>query len=54
LQQRLTDLQSELDQEIAGVQRGSDASTIELQTLTLKPRKSDTVVTKVSLLWVPA
>lgn len=51
LQQRATDLQAGLAQEIAGVQAQFDPAAVTLETITIKPRKSDTVVSEVAIVW---
>jgi hypothetical protein len=49
--QRLADLQAELEQEIATVQGELDPSVIAFDNIEVKPRKTDTVVSEVALLW---
>jgi hypothetical protein len=51
IQQRFTDLQAELEQEIAKVQGELDPSAIALDSVEVKPRKTDTVVSEVALVW---
>ncbi len=51
VQQRLTDLQSELETEIARVQGELDPAAIAFTSAAAKPRKSDTVVSEVALVW---
>lgn len=49
--QRLADLQIELEQEIAKIQGELDPAAIALITQAVKPRKTDTVVSEVALVW---
>jgi hypothetical protein len=51
IQQRLTDLQAELESEIAKVQGELDPAAIALDSIDVKPRKTDTVVSEVALVW---
>ncbi|MGC3981765.1 MAG: hypothetical protein QM808_10920 [Steroidobacteraceae bacterium] len=51
VQQRLTDLQAELEQEVAKVQGELDPAVIALESIEVKPRKSDTAVSEVALVW---
>ena len=51
LEQRLQDLQNELEQEVAKLKSEFDPQTIELERLAVKPRKADTKVTTVALVW---
>lgn len=51
LQQRFADLQAELEQEIAQVHSELDPSAVDLEAVTIKPRKSDTVVEEIGMLW---
>lgn len=51
LQQRLNDLQAELEQEIARVQGECDPAAAKLDALSIKPRKSDTVISEVAVVW---
>ena len=51
IKQRMTDLQAELEQEIAKLQGELDPAAIELDNIEVKPRKTDTVVSEVALLW---
>jgi fermentation-respiration switch protein FrsA (DUF1100 family) len=52
LQQRHDDLARELADELAVLDRGLDAQTIELTLETIAPRKLDIAVTPVQLLWI--
>ncbi len=49
--QRLADLQSQFDAEVAAVAARVDRTSIE--TVTVRPRKSDLSVEEVVLLWMP-
>jgi hypothetical protein len=51
IQQRLADLQAELETEIAKVQGELDPAAIALESIDVKPRKTDTVVSEVALVW---
>ena len=51
VQQRLADLQAELEQEIARVQGELDPAAITLTRIEVKPRKTDTVISEVALVW---
>ncbi|MEQ1579029.1 MAG: DUF87 domain-containing protein [Steroidobacteraceae bacterium] len=50
--QQLTDLQSELELEIGKLQGELDPSVIDVETISVKVRKSDTSVTPAALVWV--
>jgi hypothetical protein len=52
-QQKLNDLHQELDAEISKLTTTADPSSIDLETITIRPRKSDISVEKVALLWWP-
>jgi hypothetical protein len=51
VQQRLSDLQAELETEIAKVQGELDPAAIALDSVAVKPRKTDTLVSEVALVW---
>ncbi len=51
VQQRFADLQAELETEIAKVQAELDPVAIALVSIEVKPRKTDTVVSEVALVW---
>lgn len=51
IQQRLMDMQAELEQEIARVQGELDPTAIALDSIEVKPRKTDTVVSEVAVVW---
>lgn len=44
-------LQAELEQEIARVQGELDPAAVALTSIEVKPRKTDTVVSEVALVW---
>ncbi len=50
-QQRFADLQAELETEIAKIHGELDPSAIALESIEVKPRKTDTVVSEVALVW---
>jgi len=50
--QRLSDLQNELELEIGKLQGELDPSVIDVETISVKARKSDTSVTPAALVWV--
>ncbi|MND03616.1 hypothetical protein D3C83_235340 [compost metagenome] len=52
LQQRLADLQAELESETARLQGELDPAAAAIETTSIKPRKSETTATSVSLVWV--
>ena len=47
----MTDLQTELEGEIARVQSQFDPAAVALETVAVKARKSDTVVEEVAVVW---
>ncbi|MBZ5637734.1 MAG: ATP-binding protein [Acidobacteriia bacterium] len=51
LRQRLLDLQSEFDGEVAALAAGGDRAAVE--KVAVRPRKSDLIVEQVLLLWLP-
>ncbi len=53
LQQRLTDLQTELDQEIALIDQQTDPMQQRLEVSAMRPKKSDIDVRFTALLWLP-
>jgi len=53
LQQRLTDLQAELENETARLQGELDPSAVSIETTSIKPRKAETTATALSVVWVP-
>ncbi len=52
--QRLADLQGELDLEIGRLQGEFDPAVVTIETVAIKPRKSDTSVTPAALAWIAA
>jgi hypothetical protein len=53
VQARLSELEAECAAAVAELERGLDPLTVELREVELAPRKSDTQVGRVSLLWTP-
>jgi hypothetical protein len=53
IQQRLNDLQSQFDQEVAALQADVDPSHLDVQKTQIRPRKSDISVGTVGLCWIP-
>jgi hypothetical protein len=53
VEQQIRDLDAELQSELAAAEAASDPATEKLETLTLRPKKSDITVRKVALLWRP-
>jgi hypothetical protein len=51
IQQRFTDLQAELESEIAKAQGELDPTAVALSSIEIKARKTDTVVSEVALVW---
>ncbi|MES1196489.1 MAG: ATP-binding protein, partial [Steroidobacter sp.] len=51
VQQHLDDLQAELAQQIATAQGQFDPAAVAIDTVKVKPRKADTVVSEVALVW---
>jgi len=51
IQQRLNDLQAQLEQDVASIQGKLDPAAMTLDSVSVKPRKTDTVVSEVALLW---
>jgi hypothetical protein len=54
IEQRLADLEREFQQETAAIQSAADAQTMPLETLEIRPKKTDISITRVALVWVPA
>jgi hypothetical protein len=54
LLQEQTDLDAELQSEIAALRASHDPQTVELEKIAIPPRKSDLTITKLALAWVPA
>ncbi len=53
LQQRLTALEQEFEQETAGLQAQFDPSSAAIEKATVRPRKSDISIGAVGLAWIP-
>ena len=53
LQQRLSDLQSELEMEVSRLRGELDPATVPIEQTSVKPRKTDIDVRTVALLWTP-
>lgn len=53
LQQRLADLQAELENETARLQGKFDPAAVDIETTSIKPRKSDTAAVSLGVVWVP-
>jgi hypothetical protein len=54
LQQRLTEMQSELEAEISRLRSELDPATVAIEQTSVKPRKTDIDVRTIALLWVPS
>jgi hypothetical protein len=52
IQQRYVDLQAEFEGEVDAIETNLAADRLELETLEIKPRKSDINVTRVALAWL--
>lgn len=52
LTRRLADLENELDQEIGRLQGELDPAAVEIETVNIKPRKTDISVSPTVLVWV--
>jgi hypothetical protein len=50
---QLAELNAEFERELAGVDAAPDASALELQTVSLKPRKTNIKVRALVLAWMP-
>lgn len=53
LQQRLADLQAELEQETARLQGELDPAAVAIETTAIKPRKSETTTVSLGVVWAP-
>ena len=53
IQKQLKDLQDRFDAEVAALQSKTDPMTEELQTLAVRPKKSDISVQLLALVWSP-
>jgi hypothetical protein len=54
IQQRLTEMQNELESEVSRLRSELDPTTVAIDQTTVKPRKTDIDVRTVALLWVPS
>lgn len=53
IQQRLNDMQDELEAEVSRLRNELDPATVHIEQTSVKPRKTDIDVRTVALLWVP-
>ena len=53
IDQQIQDLDAELQSEIAAATASADPATEKLETLTLRPKKTDITVRKLALVWLP-
>ncbi|NLF21873.1 MAG: ATP-binding protein [Lentisphaerae bacterium] len=53
LQERLNDMQQQFDAEVAALQEVAAPGTLDIETRTVRPRKSDITVGTVGLCWTP-
>lgn len=53
LQQRLADLQTELESEVSRLRSELDPATVAIEQTSVKPRKTDIDIRTVALLWTP-
>jgi hypothetical protein len=53
IQQQMQDLDGELQGELAASQAATDPATEKLETVSLRPKKSDITVRRVALVWIP-
>ncbi|MBL8267136.1 ATP-binding protein [Steroidobacter sp.] len=53
IEQRLTDMQSELEAEVARLRNDLDPANVTIEQTSVKPRKTDIDVKTVALVWVP-
>jgi hypothetical protein len=53
LQQRLTEMQSELEAEVSQLRSELDPATVTIEHMSVKPRKTDIDIRTVALLWMP-
>jgi hypothetical protein len=53
LQQRLTDLQAELESETTRLRGELDPAAVAIDTVQVKARKSETTTTSVAVVWMP-
>ena len=53
IDQQIQDLDAELQSELAAAATSADPATEKLETLTLRPKKTDITVRKLALVWLP-
>jgi hypothetical protein len=53
VQQQIQDLDGELQSELAASEAAADPATEKLETVSLRPKKSDITVRRVALVWIP-
>jgi hypothetical protein len=53
LQQQLADLQAEVEEQVRATQAAADPAALPVEEVAVPPRKADTVVERVLLVWVP-
>jgi hypothetical protein len=53
VQQQLQELDAQLQGELAASQAATEPATERLETVTLRPKKTDVTVRRVALLWRP-
>ena len=53
IQQQIQDLDDELQRELTAAQAAADPATEKLETLSLRPKKADVTVRRVTLVWIP-
>jgi hypothetical protein len=53
LRQDLAALQSQVESEVTTIQRGADAASLPLESVVVRPKKSDVQVGQVLLVWTP-
>ena len=53
IDQQIQDLDGELQSELAAAAAAADPATEKLETLTLRPKKTDITVGKLALVWLP-
>ena len=54
LRQQYATLEADVEAEVAKLEPAFDPAAIELETVTVKPRKSDIAVSDLALVWQPA
>jgi hypothetical protein len=53
LQQKLVDLEREFEDSLEEVRSDVDDSAVECEELTIRPRKADLAIERVTLVWTP-